>query len=74
MSSGDFPPTLSSVHPTFRETADRLKLIAFDFDGVFTHNTVYVFEDGCEQRGQGAVRELCDLVYSMRAGAGREPD
>ena len=26
----------------------RVRLIAFDFDGVFTDNTVYVFEDGRE--------------------------
>lgn len=26
----------------------RVRLIAFDFDGVFTNNTVYVFEDGRE--------------------------
>ena len=26
----------------------RIRLVAFDFDGVFTDNTVYVFEDGTE--------------------------
>ena len=27
---------------------DDIDLIVFDFDGVMTDNTVYVFEDGCE--------------------------
>jgi YrbI family 3-deoxy-D-manno-octulosonate 8-phosphate phosphatase len=35
----------------------RIRLVAFDFDGVFTDNTVYVFEDGREavrcSRGDG---------------------
>jgi YrbI family 3-deoxy-D-manno-octulosonate 8-phosphate phosphatase len=35
----------------------KIRLIAFDFDGVFTDNTVYVFEDGSEavrcSRGDG---------------------
>ncbi len=35
----------------------RVRLLAFDFDGVFTDNTVYVFEDGTEAvrcwRGDG---------------------
>jgi len=35
----------------------RIRLVAFDFDGVFTDNMVYVFEDGCEavrcSRGDG---------------------
>ena len=26
----------------------RIRLVAFDFDGVFTDNMVYVFEDGTE--------------------------
>jgi 3-deoxy-D-manno-octulosonate 8-phosphate phosphatase KdsC-like HAD superfamily phosphatase len=26
----------------------RIRLVAFDFDGVFTNNMVYVFEDGTE--------------------------
>ncbi len=40
----------------------RIRLIAFDFDGVFTDNTVYVFEDGreavrcCRADGLGLAR------------------
>lgn len=34
--------------PSLAETARRVRLIAFDFDGVFTDNGVYVFEDGRE--------------------------
>ena len=30
------------------EIISRIRLVAFDFDGVFTDNTVYVFEDGSE--------------------------
>src|SRR5688500_12852252 len=30
------------------EIIGRIRLIAFDFDGVFTDNAVYVFEDGRE--------------------------
>ena len=30
------------------EVIQNIRLIAFDFDGVFTDNTVYVFEDGRE--------------------------
>jgi len=30
------------------EIMDRIRLIAFDFDGVFTDNMVYVLEDGTE--------------------------
>ena len=34
--------------PDLRRLASTIKLIAFDFDGVFTDNLVYVFEDGRE--------------------------
>jgi 3-deoxy-D-manno-octulosonate 8-phosphate phosphatase (KDO 8-P phosphatase) len=38
-------------------TFDRVKLVVFDFDGVFTDNTVYVAQDGVEMvrcwRGDG---------------------
>jgi 3-deoxy-D-manno-octulosonate 8-phosphate phosphatase (KDO 8-P phosphatase) len=33
---------------SFRELLQRVRLVAFDFDGVFTDNTVYVFGDGRE--------------------------
>ncbi|UCD80962.1 MAG: HAD hydrolase family protein [Desulfobacterales bacterium] len=36
--------TLDSIEEVIR----RIRLIAFDFDGVFTDNMVYVFEDGRE--------------------------
>jgi YrbI family 3-deoxy-D-manno-octulosonate 8-phosphate phosphatase len=40
-----------------RELISKIRLIAFDFDGVFTDNMVYVFEDGREavrcSRGDG---------------------
>jgi len=31
-----------------QEIIRRIRLVAFDFDGVFTDNMVYVFEDGTE--------------------------
>jgi YrbI family 3-deoxy-D-manno-octulosonate 8-phosphate phosphatase len=31
-----------------KEIIRRIRLVAFDFDGVFTNNMVYVFEDGTE--------------------------
>jgi len=41
----------------FDEMIRRIRLVAFDFDGVFTDNMVYVFEDGREAvrcfRGDG---------------------
>lgn len=42
---------------TLAERIRNIRLVAFDFDGVFTDNTVYVFEDGREAvrcwRGDG---------------------
>jgi YrbI family 3-deoxy-D-manno-octulosonate 8-phosphate phosphatase len=42
---------------SFPELVRRIRLVAFDFDGVFTDNTVYVFQDGTEavrcSRGDG---------------------
>jgi YrbI family 3-deoxy-D-manno-octulosonate 8-phosphate phosphatase len=34
--------------PILKETIRKIRLIAFDFDGVFTDNMVYVFQDGSE--------------------------
>ncbi|WP_319525421.1 HAD hydrolase family protein [uncultured Desulfosarcina sp.] len=31
-----------------KQLVDRIKLVAFDFDGVFTDNRVFVFQDGTE--------------------------
>ncbi len=43
--------------PTLTDRIRRVRLVAFDFDGVFTDNAVYVFEDGREAvrcwRGDG---------------------
>ena len=43
--------------PSLDERIGAVRLVAFDFDGVFTDNTVYVFEDGSEAircfRGDG---------------------
>jgi 3-deoxy-D-manno-octulosonate 8-phosphate phosphatase (KDO 8-P phosphatase) len=36
------------LDPSIREAILRLKLVVFDFDGVFTDNFVYVFDDGRE--------------------------
>ena len=33
---------------TIEQVMGRIRLVAFDFDGVFTNNMVYVFEDGSE--------------------------
>ena len=33
---------------TVEQIMGRIRLVAFDFDGVFTNNMVYVFEDGSE--------------------------
>jgi len=37
-----------NVDSTVRAQAAQVRLVAFDFDGVFTDNTVYVMEDGRE--------------------------
>lgn len=46
-----------SRDPSFEDLIRRIRLIAFDFDGVFTDNMVYVSEDGAEAvrcfRGDG---------------------
>lgn len=50
-------------------TIRAIRLVVFDFDGVFTDNTVYVFEDGREAvrcwRGDGlGLRTLEDLAIT----------
>jgi len=40
-------PQKSKLQP-IEEVVRHIRLIAFDFDGVFTDNMVYVFEDGAE--------------------------
>ncbi len=53
MMKGASTPIESSLHEHIRT----IRLVAFDFDGVFTDNMVYVFEDGSEAvrcfRGDG---------------------
>ena len=51
------------VDEGLRPVAKRIRLVAFDFDGVFTDNTVYVSQEGSEMvrcwRGDGlGLREL----------------
>ena len=40
--------TSSSLDPPLRQALAAIRLVAFDFDGVFTDNTVLVLEDGRE--------------------------
>ncbi len=36
------------IDPILHEAIHKIRLVAFDFDGVFTDNMVYVFENGSE--------------------------
>jgi 3-deoxy-D-manno-octulosonate 8-phosphate phosphatase KdsC-like HAD superfamily phosphatase len=36
------------ITKNLRDTLRKMRLVAFDFDGVFTDNMVYVFENGSE--------------------------
>ena len=40
--------TFHAIDHAVEELVRAVKLVAFDFDGVFTDNSVYVFEDGSE--------------------------
>lgn len=42
------PPPVDPSDPVFIEAQSTLRLLLFDFDGVFTDNAVFVFEDGRE--------------------------
>ena len=48
---------LTDIDPILQETIQKIRLVAFDFDGVFTDNMVYVMQDGTEavrcNRGDG---------------------
>jgi YrbI family 3-deoxy-D-manno-octulosonate 8-phosphate phosphatase len=50
-------PRVEAVEPALAERLRAIRLVAFDFDGVFTDNTVYVSQDGTETvrcwRGDG---------------------
>lgn len=39
---------IGSLDSILKETIRKIRLIAFDFDGVFTDNMVYVFQNGSE--------------------------
>jgi 3-deoxy-D-manno-octulosonate 8-phosphate phosphatase (KDO 8-P phosphatase) len=47
----------TEASPALPELVRRIRLVVFDFDGVFTDNMVYVFQDGAEavrcSRGDG---------------------
>ena len=38
----------TNIDPILQETIQKIRLVAFDFDGVFTDNMVYVLQDGSE--------------------------
>ncbi|MBW2412706.1 MAG: HAD hydrolase family protein [Deltaproteobacteria bacterium] len=48
---------IDDIDPSLKEVIRNIRLIAFDFDGVFTDNMVYVLQDGSEAvrccRGDG---------------------
>ena len=44
MNKSDFGDT----DPNLKEAIGKVRLVAFDFDGVFTDNMVYVYQDGSE--------------------------
>ncbi|MCZ6666580.1 MAG: HAD hydrolase family protein [Gammaproteobacteria bacterium] len=44
----DEPPILEPDDLAFQERQGPIRLLLFDFDGVFTDNRVYVFQDGRE--------------------------
>ena len=43
-----YRPTLTDISPELLNELARIKLVVFDFDGVFTDNRVFVTEDGKE--------------------------
>jgi len=58
------------ITPETEETIQKIQLIAFDFDGVFTDNMVFTFEDGREavrcSRSEGlGLQKLKDLGIDM---------
>jgi hypothetical protein len=42
---------LNNIDPVLQETIRKIRLVAFDFDGVFTDNMVYVLQDGTDAVG-----------------------
>jgi 3-deoxy-D-manno-octulosonate 8-phosphate phosphatase (KDO 8-P phosphatase) len=66
------PDTVSAnpITPEIEKIIEKIQLIAFDFDGVFTDNMVYTFEDGGEavrcSRSEGlGLQKLKDLGIEM---------
>ena len=60
----------AQIDPDLEKIIKSIRLVAFDFDGVFTDNTVYVSEDGCETvrcfRGDGiGLQKLRNLGIEM---------
>jgi 3-deoxy-D-manno-octulosonate 8-phosphate phosphatase (KDO 8-P phosphatase) len=64
--------------PSVEERVREIRLVAFDFDGVFTDNTVYVFEDGSEAvrcfRGDGFGLRKLEQVGIATAIISSEPN
>ena len=42
------PTAIDAANPVFARVQEAVRLVLFDFDGVFTDNHVFVFEDGRE--------------------------
>jgi YrbI family 3-deoxy-D-manno-octulosonate 8-phosphate phosphatase len=42
------PDDAGRIDPILKEAIRKIRLVAFDFDGVFTDNMVYVLQDGSE--------------------------
>jgi 3-deoxy-D-manno-octulosonate 8-phosphate phosphatase (KDO 8-P phosphatase) len=62
--------SVDSITPETEKTIQKIQLIAFDFDGVFTDNMVYTFEDGREavkcSRSEGlGIQKVKDLGIDM---------
>jgi YrbI family 3-deoxy-D-manno-octulosonate 8-phosphate phosphatase len=61
---------VGTITPELKEVIRKIRFIAFDFDGVFTDNRVYTFEDGREAvmssrfDGEG-LQKLRDLSIGM---------
>jgi 3-deoxy-D-manno-octulosonate 8-phosphate phosphatase (KDO 8-P phosphatase) len=49
MTGSNLPARLDQADPFLQDRAKNLRLLVFDFDGVFTDNMVYVSQDGQEQ-------------------------
>src|SRR5262245_49394587 len=76
LSTFNFQPLLATIQPPMDDPAlpeliRQVRLVLFDFDGVFTDNAVYVSEDGSESvrcwRGDGiGLRKLEALGIAIR--------